>query len=50
MSFKIQLFIYENDKKIKTLRLEEGEYILGKDENSDIVIKDEYDYFNKEIF
>ncbi len=41
MSFKIQVIIYEDDKKIKTLRLEEGQYTLGKDENSDIVLKDE---------
>jgi hypothetical protein len=41
MNFKIQLFIFENDKKIKKYRLDEGEFSVGKHKSSDIVISDE---------
>ena len=41
MNFKIQLFIFENEKKIKKYRLDEGEFTVGRHKSSDIVISDE---------
>jgi hypothetical protein len=41
MNFNILLFVYENDKKLQKIRLEEGEYTVGKDKSCEIVIKDE---------
>ena len=41
MKSKIILRIYKHDKKIRKLRLEEGEFTLGRNTSCDIVLKEE---------
>jgi hypothetical protein len=41
MKSKILLRIYKDDKKIRKLRLEQGEFTLGRDQACDIIVKEE---------
>ncbi len=39
---KVLVYLYKKDEKVKKMKLEEGEYTLGSDDNeSQIVIDDE---------
>lgn len=41
MSFKVLVNIHDKKNKTRKLKLDKGEYTLGNDESSDIVVDDE---------